>query len=61
MVKKGAGPDDFWYSNRSDPGLVVYPGACVRATVDTGWVACEVRDGKGGGAYAGTVHIIVRQ
>jgi len=61
MVKKGAGSGEVGYNNRSDPGLVVYPGACVRAPIDTGWVTCEVRDGKGGGAYAGTVYIVVRQ
>jgi len=41
--------------------LVVYAGACASAPVDTGWVSCEVRDGRGGGAYAGTIRIVIRQ
>ena len=62
MVKKGGSPYNVGsLNNQYDPGVVVYPGECVRAPVDTGWVSCEVRDRKGGGVYAGTVRIIVRQ
>jgi len=48
-------------SNQTSPALVVHAGGCNRAPTDTGWVSCEVRDGRGGGAYAGTVRIIVKQ
>lgn len=41
--------------------LVVHAGTCARAPLDTGWVSCFVRDQKGGGAYAGTIHIVIRQ
>ena len=61
MLKKG---DNFGYLtlyNRLDHSLVVYATPCNRAPLDTGWVSCEVRDGRGGGAYAGTVRIVVRQ
>jgi hypothetical protein len=52
----------FQYTSYSrENTLVVYPGACVGVPVDTGWVSCAVRDRKGGGAYAGNVHIIIRQ
>jgi len=60
MLKKG-GFSKLTLYNRFDHTLVVYPGACNRAPVDTGWVDCEVRDGRGGGARAGYVQIIVRQ
>ncbi len=60
LVKKNR-PDDLTYYNARESFLVVRPGSCIRDSVDTAWVSCEVRDGRGGGAYAGTVHIIVRQ
>ncbi len=41
--------------------LVVRAGAGARAPLDTGWVSCEARDSRGGGAYAGTVRIVIRQ
>jgi hypothetical protein len=41
--------------------LVVYPGTCANAPLDTGWVRCHVRDRRGGGANAGTIHIVIRQ
>jgi len=48
-------------ANNRGNTLVVYAGACAAAPLDTGWVSCEVRDGKGGGAYAGTVRIAIHQ
>ena len=39
--------------------MVFHAGSCARAPVDTGSVECEVRDGKGGGARAGVVHIVI--
>jgi hypothetical protein len=60
MLKKGDSLGDFTlYSG--GPSMVVYAGACNRAPLDTGWVTCEVRDRRGGYAYAGRVHIVVRQ
>ena len=47
--------------NRYDNTLVVRPGSNITAPLDTAWVYCEVRDGKGGGASAGTVSIIIQQ
>ena len=41
--------------------MVVYAGPCNRAPLDTGWVRCEVRDGRGGYTSAGLVPIVVRQ
>jgi hypothetical protein len=60
LIKKG-GPGELTLYNSDDHALIVYPGACNSAPVDTGWVACEVRDRRGGGTYAGFVHVIVRQ
>lgn len=60
LVKKGD-PDDLTYYNAYDRSLVVYAGQCVDVPVDTGWVSCHVRDGRGGGADAGHVLVIVRQ
>jgi hypothetical protein len=60
MVKKG-GEDRFTLYHQFDRELVVYPGACNKAPLDTGWVNCFVRDQRGGGVNAGTVRIIVRQ
>ena len=53
-------PNSFTLYNQGNT-LVVYPGTCVKAPLDTGWVSCQVRDGRGGGADAGTGHIVVRQ
>lgn len=41
--------------------LVVYVGSCAQAPLDVGWVSCDVRDRRGGGAYAGSVHIVIQQ
>ena len=60
MVKKG-GEDRLTLYHQFDRALVVYPGACNTAPLDTGWVNCYVRDQRGGGVNAGTVRIIVRQ
>ena len=60
MVKQGR-PNDFTLFNDLDGRLVVHAGACNRAPLDTGWVSCHVRDGRGGGKDAGHVFIIVRQ
>lgn len=49
------------FANGRGNTLVVYAGACASAPLDTGWVTCDVRDGRGGGAYAGTVYIVIRQ
>lgn len=46
--------------NRGDT-IVVHALSGSGAPVDTGWVACFVRDGRGGGADAGHVPIIVLQ
>lgn len=59
LIKRGAPRDLIWYSFSST--LVVYAGACARAPVDTGWVSCYVRDLRGGGAYAGVIHVAIRQ
>jgi hypothetical protein len=62
MVKKGAIlPGDLTLFNQRAPSLVVYPGACNRTPLDSGWVRCEVRDLRGVLADAGLVRIIVRQ
>jgi len=56
LVMKGASRSGTAY-NRPNV-LVVYAG-CVTGPVDTGSVYCFARDGRGGGAYAGRVSIIV--
>ena len=60
LVKKG-GENVFTLYHQFDGSLVVYPGACNNAPLDTGWVRCHVRDQRGGGRDAGLVRIIVRQ
>lgn len=61
LIKQGehpwGGPTIY---NRGNT-LVVYPGSCINAPEDTGWVSCSAHDGRGGGAYAGAVRIIIRQ
>jgi hypothetical protein len=59
LIKQGAS-GQFTAYNRGNT-LVVYAGACASAPLDTGWVSCHVRDGKGGGANAGTIRIVIRQ
>ena len=59
LIKQGA-PHDFTAYQRG-PRLVVYAGACSHAPLDTGWVICDLRDGRGGGARGGIVRIVVRQ
>lgn len=62
IVKKGSSPHSGGsLNNQYDPGIVVYPGQCMDAPIDTGWISCGVRDRRGGGSYARIVHIIVRQ
>ena len=39
--------------------LVVYPGYEYQP-VDTAWISCYVRDGRGSGINAGHVHIVVQ-
>ena len=60
MLKKGDTWGDFTIFGRGR-SMVVYAGACNRAPVDTGWVTCDVRDQRGGYAYAGHALIVVRQ
>jgi len=59
LIKQGAPGQLTLYNVGST--LVVYAGACADAPLDTGWVSCSVRDGRGGGAYAGVVRILIRQ
>jgi len=59
LIKQGASGQLTTYSRGNT--LVVYAGACARAPLDTGWVSCDVRDGRGGGAHAGTIRIVIRQ
>lgn len=59
LIKQGAPGDLVWYSFSKT--IVVYAGACADAPIDTGWVSCYVRDRKGGGAYAGSIRIVIRQ
>lgn len=60
LIKQGAFPWEYTAHSRGNT-MVVYGGACADAPVDTGWIACDVRDGKGGGARAGVVLIVIRQ
>ena len=59
LIKQGASEQFTAYSRGST--LVVYAGACADAPLDTGWVSCHVRDGKGGGTDAGSIRIVIRQ
>ncbi len=59
LTKKGQ-ISNYYFFTRANT-LVVYPGACNRAPLDTAWVSCAVHDRQGGGAYPGTVRIIVQQ
>jgi hypothetical protein len=58
LIREGDSNSSFTSYSRGG-SLVVYPGPCVRAPLDTGRVSCSVRDGKGGGAYAGVVQIVI--
>jgi hypothetical protein len=58
---KGPRPNDGFLYNQFSNSLIVYPGTCIQAPLDTGWVMCEVRDRRGGYDFAGTVRIIVSQ
>lgn len=59
LIKRGAANSFVLYNVGNT--LVVYAGACADGPLDTGWVSCDVRDGRGGGARAGTVRIVIRQ
>lgn len=59
LIKQGA-PGAFTAYQRGS-SLVVYAGTCAHAPLDTGWVSCHVRDGRGGGANAGVIRIVIRQ
>jgi hypothetical protein len=60
LTKQGQFPDQLTTYNRGN-AMVVYPGTCISAPAETGWVSCYARDGRGGGASGGTVRIIIRQ
>ncbi len=49
------------YAYNQSNAKVVYAQPGSGALPDTGWVSCEARDSRGGGAYAGRVLIIIRQ
>lgn len=56
------GQNSYGYTLRTLANtVIVYPGACSRAPLDTGWVSCEVYDRRGGGAYLGAIQIIIQQ
>jgi hypothetical protein len=57
LLSKGSQAPGATYENH----VVVYPGACNAAPVDTGWVSCSVSDHRGGYVVAGFVQIIVKQ
>ena len=59
LIKQGAPGQLIVYGHGNT--LVVYAGACADAPLDTGWVSCHVRDGRGGGADAGVILIAIRQ
>lgn len=61
LLKKGDDPYGGLTLYEQGRSLVVYAGTCNRAPVDTGWIRCDVRDHKGGGASIGPVLIVVRQ
>lgn len=48
------------FSERSGR-MVVRAGTCATAPLDTGFVSCHVRDGRGGGRGAGFASITVQQ
>lgn len=58
LLKKGSRGGDIL---TGPPQLVVYAGTCGQVPLDTGWVHCEVWDGKSGFVEAGTVRIVIRQ
>jgi len=43
-----------------DNSIVVFVHASAAPPLDTGWIACRVRDDRGGGRDAGLVPIIIR-
>ena len=60
LVKKGASSFDYYHTPQGR--LVVYPGSCIDAPIDTGWVSCEVSDGHfDGWVYPAPVRVIIRQ
>lgn len=54
------GPFGSFVYSRGDT-MVVFALPSANAPVDTGYVSCQVRDLRGGGADAGLVPIIIRQ
>ena len=60
ILKQGQFMEAFTVYNRGN-ALVVYPGSCIEAPLDTGWVSCHATDGRGGGTHAGTIRIIISQ
>lgn len=60
LTKRGQNQYDYTMRTREHT-IVVYPGNCVRAPLDTGWVSCSVHDRRGGAAYSETIRIIIQQ
>ena len=60
LLMSPPGYNNFVFSERSGR-MVVHAGACATAPLDTGFVSCSVRDGRGGGRRAGVALIAVRQ
>lgn len=58
---QGDGLGDGFRYNTFEGSMVVYPGCnTAGAGADTGWVRCSVRDGRGGGTFAGYAQVIVQ-
>jgi hypothetical protein len=61
LRKKGQSPYGGPTIYSRGRALIVYADSCSGSPLDTSWVSCDVRDLRGGGAYAGRVSIIVRK
>ena len=57
---QGAIPSDHFLYNTHENSHVFYPGGAIRSPVDTPWVQCFARDGKGGQTVPKTVEFIVQ-
>lgn len=47
LKMQGTRPYQYWLYNTHSPVRVFYPGAPTYPVVDTGWVQCIARDGRG--------------
>jgi hypothetical protein len=60
LTIKGNPPNKFYRYNTDSPSQIFYPGPTALYPLDTAWVQCFARDGRGGMSRGYTINIMVK-